>query len=468
VDVNTKDWNQVLNVKFPDPRATPIFGVDPANDKEFLLDIETGPFDVWRYWLKADGRVLPQGTASMGLREGKGTFIHAPYFLRAAQFWKVIFKWCDAQKSSVGKEIRDSLETAFEYHRHTVKNLKDEYFGGSIPKTSCGMAILAVYAFTSGQGQSFRSRMPFAGLLGSYHAYGYYSSLSLAAAIGYRQNINRHYLIVAEDFLGGQQGMGKSVAIDLDTGNLVEGSDLLSDTPSMERLCFSSPNANPHEQLSVEPPQQDDFLNYLEEYARRLTIGQYRVDIMGTGPTDPEAIGLFPQMPTTPVPQAIISPPTSVPVVSRTVTRGIEVIGSAVYAREGRDQFGFIYCIRIRLLEEGEEGYQSASERGFTICQLQSRHWRITDDSTGQTSPVDGQGVIGMYPILREGDYSLTGDEWFEGVFQYQSCTGHMGHQGSFGGQIGFVPGHHGHPSGPRFMADLNPFLLDSKPKFLY
>lgn len=480
VDVDdSEDWNQVLNVQFPSPRATPIFGIDPANDKEFLLDIETGPFDVWRYWLKADGRVLPKGPSSSHLRQGGGTFIYAPYFLRAAKFWKQILKWCDAQEeegSIVGKEIRGSLETAFVHYRHNVGYLSE--YGGipGIPKTSCRMAILAVYAFTSGQGQSFRSRIPFRGLFGGYHAYGYYSCMSLANPTGFQENNSNpentrgaRYLSVAEDFLGQQQGMVKSVAVDLHTGSIVSGYRLM-DTMPPDRICFSSPSDNPHEPLSVEPPRQDDFLNYLEEYARRLTItGQYRVDVMGTAPGDPLAIGLFPQPPmsTTQLPRQIPGR-SSIPVVSRAVTRGIEVIGSAVYAREGRDQFGFIYCIRVRLLEPGEDGYQSESERGFATCQLQSRHWRITDNSTGQTSQVDGEGVIGMYPILREGEYTLHGDAFTKRAFQYQSCTGRMGQTGSFGGQIGFVPGQLRHPSGPAFMADLFPFLLDSRPNFLY
>lgn len=479
------DWKQVLNVQFPSPRATPIFGVDPASDQEFLLTIETGPFDVWRYWLKADGRVLPySGRSSVkSLRKGGGgaAFIHAPYFLRAAKFWRSFLKWCDAQEhlqqnetsAVVGKEIRDSLETAFEHHTQSIAYLSEN---GGIPKTSCKMAILAIYSFTSGQGQAFRSRTPFQGLFGGYHAYGYYSSLSLASPVFYFDNYREErqrsipYLIVAEDFLGQQQGMGKSVAVDLETGAIVAGENLLEAVAPPDRICFPSPqDDNPHDALSVEPPQQDDILKYLEEYERRLTTGQYRVDTMGTNSNDPSAISLFPQLPTTVGVPSIAGPSSSsLPVVSRAVTRGVEVIGSAVFSREGRDQFGFIYCIRVRLLEPGEEGYQSESERGFSTCQLQSRHWRITDDSTGQTSPVDGQGVIGMYPILREGEYSLQGDNFTKGAFQYQSCTGRMGQTGSFGGQIGFVPGHLQHPSGTPFRVDLNPFLLDSRPNFLY
>jgi uncharacterized protein affecting Mg2+/Co2+ transport len=81
---------------------------------------------------------------------------------------------------------------------------------------------------------------------------------------------------------------------------------------------------------------------------------------------------------------------------------------------------------------------------------------------------VDGEGVIGMYPVLREDGYE-NGGEFSPGVFQYQSCTGAMGSTGSFGGHIAFVPGRLQSPTtGEQFMAELKPFLLDDKPNFLY
>ena len=459
-------WNQVLNVQFPSPTATPIFGVDPARDGEFILTIETGAFDVWKYWLKADGRVIGQGKPN--LRKWDSPFIHAPFFLRAARFWQQIFTWCDgAQESDVGRQIRNSLGTAFQSYSRTIEYMTR---GDFIPKTSCRMAVLAVYAFTSGQGKWFRSQTPFDGLFGGYHAYGYYSCLNLQephVVVGYfdhdeEDEPSQEHLPFAKDFLGIDQGLGKTVSIDLATGKIMSDKD---------RICFAELTDNPHDEASMLPPNQDDFLRYLEEYAWRLTTGQYRIDKMGSDPRDHEGITLFPQPPLcNEIPRVISSNASTIPIVSRAVTRGLEIVGSAVFVREGRDQFGFVYCIRIRLLQPNEEGYQNEAERGFVTCQLQSRHWQIRDESTGRTDVVDGGGVIGLYPLFKEGAYAGNGtyNHFTPGTFQYQSCTGRAFVIGSFQGEIAFVPGSIQKPSGPTFRAALNPFLLDSRPNFLY
>jgi len=99
----------------------------------------------------------------------------------------------------------------------------------------------------------------------------------------------------------------------------------------------------------------------------------------------------------------------------------------------------FIYSIRIRLLSSTEEGYMSPAERGFDYCQLATRHWRIHNDDTGEVDRVDGDGVIGMYPILVEGGYWENRNR-FRGTFAYQSCTSAFMKLGSFRGHLTFVP----------------------------
>ena len=464
-------WNEVINIKFPDPRNTPIFGVDPAHE-DFLLTIETGAFDVWKYWLKADARVLPQQKHN-SLRTTYGsTFIYAPYFLRAARLWQTIFQWCDADNDTiVGDQVRASLGSAFEgYEAETRRALIGRGSDGPylFPKTSCRMVLLAIYSFTSGQGMGLRAQSPFDGLLGGYHAYSYYSSMCLTQPYSSGNAAGGKFYQVAVDFLGLRQGVGKVIFVDQETGKVVAENQPRG-TPGTRRLCYSSVDQNPHRTESIDAPKQDDFLRYLEEYARRLSTGQYRIGKFGTHPDEPDGITLFPQLPTSGGPTALVkSLASDLPLVSRAVTCGVEVMGSAVFAREAdRANMGFIYCIRCRLLEPGEYGYQSAEQRGFETCQLITRHWRITDHSTGHTNTVDGQGVIGMYPVLAEGGYE-NGDEVFTGVFQYQSCTGAMGSTGSFEGYITFVPGQIRSPTGVRFNAELKPFLLDSAPNFLY
>lgn len=459
-------WNVVLNIKFPTPQATPIFGVDPAAD-DFLLTIE-GAFEVWKYWLKADSRVLPQHKKDTVRSSYGTTFIYVPYFLRAAHFWKTIFRWCDAdQVTEVGEKVRKSFGSAFDAFSASRKWLVDSPLeGSSFPKTSCRMALLAIYSFSSGQGRGFRPSAPFIGLLGGYHAYNYYSSMNLTAPILEVLTSGKLVIEVAKDVIGYRQGLGKAVYVECDTGKVL--SERRQDEPGGLRLCYSSTQTNPHDQDSIDSPCEDDFLRYLEEYARRLSIGLYGVGTLGTLPDQPKAITLFPQLRNNQTPnEGIVSLALNTPVVSRAVTRGIEVMGSAVFAREAVDQMGFIYCIRCRILQPHEEGYQPVEERGFKTCQLYTRHWRITNNDTGQTSSVDGEGVIGMYPVLNERGYEIAGDS-FPGTFQYQSCTGEMGSTGSFAGEIEFIPGSIQYPTGEPFRTALSPFRLDSRPNFLY
>ena len=65
---------------------------------------------------------------------------------------------------------------------------------------------------------------------------------------------------------------------------------------------------------------------------------------------------------------------------------------------------GRAWGCRIRLLKEGEEGGLSAAARGFETCQLHTRHWDIRDGN-GQSERVDGPGVVGKFPLLREGGW---------------------------------------------------------------
>ena len=92
-----------------------------------------------------------------------------------------------------------------------------------------------------------------------------------------------------------------------------------------------------------------------------------------------------------------------------------------------------VYSIRIALLREGEEGALSAAERGFETAQLNTRHWIITRRD-GEVEQVDGAGVVGRFPLFREGGWRedrqtdaygqlRIGDEC-DGLFVYQSMSG--------------------------------------------
>merc|ERR1712064_106419 len=112
------------------------------------------------------------------------------------------------------------------------------------------------------------------------------------------------------------------------------------------------------------------------------------------------------------------------PLCSTVVTRGVEVQGSAVW-----------------ILEKATRG------------------------------SVEGEGVVGLFPIMNDdgwlanegsdphGDYGQAGQQ--PAPFVYQSCSGQFpgGGQGTFGGEVTFVPGTMNAPCGEPFRVRVGPFL---------
>ena len=199
------------------------------------------------------------------------------------------------------------------------------------------------------------------------------------------------------------------------------------------------------------PSGVDNMLVWLEEFAHRLQEGEYKLGVLVE---KSQSITHYPQLP---------------PRATRAVTRGVEVVASSVWIP--KDSL-FVYSIRIRLLRSNEDGYEP--NRGFETCQLMSRHWRLIN--RGRPENVDGEGLIGMYPLLREGGYrNDSGDSAAhvvagineESVFSYQSmvednCSGTMS------GFFTFVPGSIVEPTGMPFDVQVASFPLDRNPEFIY
>jgi len=194
----------------------------------------------------------------------------------------------------------------------------------------------------------------------------------------------------------------------------------------------------------------DGLLRWFEEYARRLEEGVYtRRAIVNESPTETIGICLFPACGAE---------------VSRCVTRGVEVVASCVYTPEASQQ-GWAYSIALRLVG-------SAAERGYETCQLTTRTWRIQASDDDEPDVVNGEGVIGLFPILADGGWISNRlsdphgqygerEGFQEGWFRYQSCSGRKrGMRGSFGGSLRFVPGDKKKPTGKAFDATLEPFKL--------
>ena len=114
----------------------------------------------------------------------------------------------------------------------------------------------------------------------------------------------------------------------------------------------------------------------------------------------------------------------------------------------------------------------SAAERGFETAQLSTRHWVLTT-ADGEQERVDGPGVVGRFPLFREGGWredkqaDATGriarGAQSEGLFVYQSMSG-RGPMVSFEGEIALVPGSIEEPRGDEFRIRVERFPLGLEP----
>jgi len=196
--------------------------------------------------------------------------------------------------------------------------------------------------------------------------------------------------------------------------------------------------------------QNDGVLRWFEEYASRLAAGWYEVAPLHEFPYSKKAINLFPVKP---------------PVMVSAVTRGVMVRATVLYAPEvvgGPIPGIFSYSIRFSLLSESDQLAHWPATAGpfrrMTSVQLQTRHWIIRDQNGLPVDEVQGDGVIGKFPILTPG-----GPE-----FIYQSCT-HLenGDRGFMDGYFRFVEGTNRNPTGPIFDVICPRFRLEVPP-FLY
>ena len=496
-----------------------IFGIHPGSTS--ATKYASSPFEAWKYWIKCSRRFYARERSGIQNQAGAagGTttttaihqppvdrplkqlideihlqnygkvqrvplLINGPYFLRALKFWKQIFHWLDdtsndnTENSYIGSRIKEQINSHRGMFYQSWSDVKDE-----IGLRACQ----AVYAFcgapeafsimTGGESSREHFERVFDGLLGGYQAYNFYSCTHLIRP----RSLPSDRMIVATDPLTMSTGVKKMFCVNCNTGMVELHYGRSGIVPAIHDRVFKeraaaaatreSGSSSSNSDNDSSPPSSltssswDAFLIWLEEYAHRLTTGRIGVGPMGSTPHDHQSILLYPRIPTTGS-MSTSNNAEEIQAVSRAVTRGVEVIASAVYLPQAMtSHFGFIYNFRIRLLTPNDDGYQSPAERGFETCQLMSRHWKIFNSETEHTDHVDGEGVIGMYPILREGGYHDDGVS-FDGTFSYTSCTGPM--QGNFSGHLQFVPGTINEPTGSPFPVEVKPFALDMHPSFLY
>ena len=204
--------------------------------------------------------------------------------------------------------------------------------------------------------------------------------------------------------------------------------------------------------VPLSTPAGGDLVAYLAEHARRIENGTYEVEPLVPLHSFTEGLSLFPQ---------------GGPKYSEAVTRGVRVTASSIYVAEVGM---FVYSIRLKLLSPAEEGGLSASERGFETCQLKERKWLLAQRD-GPPEVVQGLGVVGRFPLLREGGWRedrqtdasgriATGKD-NSGIFIYQSMSG-RGPTCAFEGEITMVPGSIHRPTGEPFQVTVARFPLEA------
>mmetsp|Transcript_21925 Transcript_21925/g.30525 ORF Transcript_21925/g.30525 Transcript_21925/m.30525 type:complete len:591 (-) Transcript_21925:211-1983(-) len=478
------------------PEAVSVFGYK-AQDS---IRTASSAFDSWKHWKKASLTFFLRDEDTFTNNDEKeienncgSLHLHAPYYLRAAKLWSKIESWmeCTERSANVGKLIQRTLKTGVTTNvgKRIQRALKPDVAHQGLLDNKSGtfagyQAIQAVYAFYGGQDMDIGRVDTNSALFGGYEAYNmlscsFFISPELCLPRANNSLEDDAKIRIASTFPNNT----KNFYVDCATGAVTVACVHLYPYPIVDRGL-------------------DSALIWFEEYATRLESGA--IGVVPTRPLlakshsrhDPlHTIALYPQVTQNSRPSISNVNSIRIPVASRAVTKGVEVVASAVFTPDliANNGIAYIYSIRIRLLSSTEEGYMSPAKRGFDYCQLATRHWRIQNDDTGEVDRVDGDGVIGMYPILVEGGYWENRNR-FRGTFAYQSCSAPM-KLGSFRGHLTFVPvtltsrnyiyqsdnaqeteykqesltppiveQHHD----LTFDVEVAPFILDSEPEFLY
>jgi uncharacterized protein affecting Mg2+/Co2+ transport len=381
--------------------------------------------------------------------------------------WQKIEQWCndESRSSTLGRTIKSSLLPGIR-----IKVSLDD--GDS---SGC-LAFQAVNAFYAGQcDENSANFVLYSGLFGAYHVYTTTSDTRWCEPPNEISGRTRHLVQIARADV-------KDIYLELSSGQVYsrprinrrsfQYSDIFVATPcqgGINRMTSRSGHRTLERPIDS-ADGKDSILRWFEEHANRLHHDYYTI-----GTLLPDEIHYYSNI------TSLLKYPSVADTTrcSRAVTRGIEIIASAVFIEEFKPRAMFVYSIRMRLLapNDGEE-YMTPEQRGFRMCQLVSRQWMISKKATNRVEPtvqeVRGDGVVGYYPILVEGGYVsyYSDDEGmvclgdFPGCFKYQSCT-EADEPGSMEGFLQFSPGNMISPTGPAFNVRVAPFPLEY-PQFLY
>jgi uncharacterized protein affecting Mg2+/Co2+ transport len=226
-------------------------------------------------------------------------------------------------------------------------------------------------------------------------------------------------------------------------------------------------------------PAGMDVVDWFEEFSRRVGLGVYvvdsQMDSQGSGGWRPTALSQFPALarPGTSVcddqDSAVASDAAQrqeVTAYEEVTKNAVRISVSTVYMENGNM---WTYRVRMYMLsiEEQETRWRRINPsddsrltnpfRPMHKAQLTRRLWVITDENAHEQR-VEGEAVIGQYPILEPGAEA----------FSYQSQTNRPGGgSGTMKGGFYFVEGTMDDETGPEFFAKCPEFVL-CRPRFMF
>ncbi|KAH6816046.1 SKP1/ASK-interacting protein 16 [Perilla frutescens var. frutescens] len=387
--------------------------------------------------LDPDGNLAPSFKAAYQEWRERFSMYPWPLVVRVKNCWSKIKEWLTVnfpealptlRKGASEAEIEDfekalkiklPLPTRLLYRFCDGQELPDEGFSGSL--TSSLLGIIGGYTLYEHLVNVFL--LPLSQVI--------LDTKSIVNQLGFSSRSK--YIVVAAS----ATYSAKIFFLNCSSGQLFVGTRNLETDGEMLPCVPDALISSVHDRIGSQ--QQDAMLLWLEEHGRRLQEGIIKVRQQGKL----QSINLFPELP---------------PLCSSAITNGVKVRASAALVPEfsnlqdESEKFLFAYSIRMSLSPDG----CVLNGVTFSSCQLYWRHWIIRANDA-IVSDVNGEAVIGEYPLLRPG----------EEEFVYESCTSLPASKGSVEGSFTFVPGRLVDAKGSPFAVEVARFSLQL-PDYIY
>lgn len=368
---------------------------------------------------------------------------YGPLAPRAQRVWASLRRWTSLNLPEVGNSLRPGV---------TEAQLEEAEASLGFPLP---LAVRASYRFCNGQQlhidtclESQAAAEPHGsmlhGLFGGYAFYDHVVStrlLPLHRLVSWTKKLRNH--------------MAAAASVD-STLVLIAASFLFNklvvvDSASTEvRVCLQDKRTSVPGAAAT-PGEGGGMLQWLEEFAVRVASRRFRV-ITESSAGIPATLSL-----------SLLD--CSLPAASEAVTNGVRIIAMAVFVPEhsrllpetpALSRYFFSYSIRFSLLSVVDQK-ASGVRKPIKFAQLRSRHWIVRNSLGEIQNRVDGNGVVGEFPIIKAG----TGD------YSYSSCTTQAEPQGFMEGYFVFSHGPTSHPTGADLQVQCSRFAL-VVPTFIY